>query len=162
MLFLYSYPPVPLSTWKGGTHIYGLSSYEGAAATVEDGRNKISRKLRREFSCYFVCARSAPAAPEVVRCRTAENKEFASLILSKSPLPGPPLKGRGSLSSNFDCRPTVVESRSLSCLFRIPLTSDNLPSNLYLLPSNFHLLTSDHLISVFFPCPSLQFPRLAV
>ena len=31
MLFLDSYPPVPLSTWKGGTHRSGFGSYEGAA-----------------------------------------------------------------------------------------------------------------------------------
>ena len=30
MLFLDSYPPVPLSTWKGGTHSFGFSYYEGA------------------------------------------------------------------------------------------------------------------------------------
>ncbi len=68
MLFLDSYPPVPLSTWKGGTHRSGFSSFEGAAATVEDGRNERSRKTRTGFSCFFRlrakragCARGAAA-----------------------------------------------------------------------------------------------------
>ena len=34
---------------RGGTHSFGFSSYEGAAATVEDGRNERSRKTAQVF-----------------------------------------------------------------------------------------------------------------
>ncbi len=53
--------PTP-SHMGGGTHRFGFSSYEDAAAAAEGCRNERSRKIPRNFPASFVCALSAPAA----------------------------------------------------------------------------------------------------
>ena len=53
MLSLDSYPPVPLSTWKGGTHCFGFSSYEGAARRASRANENIRKTLARVF-LFFV------------------------------------------------------------------------------------------------------------
>ena len=77
MLSIDSYPPVPLSTWKGGTHSFGFSSYEGAAGALR-ARTKISGKLRQEFSCFSFrpptavsdCARGVAIQQSRIKHRT--------------------------------------------------------------------------------------------
>ena len=62
-VILDSYPPVPLSTWKGGTHSSGFSSYEGAArGSRRLPKRKKAGKPASGFPAFFVSARSTPAA----------------------------------------------------------------------------------------------------
>ncbi len=53
MLFSVSYPPVPLSTWKGGTHRFGFSSYEGAVRRASRANENI-RKTPAGVFLFFV------------------------------------------------------------------------------------------------------------
>ena len=56
ILFLDSYPPVPLSTWKGGTHISGFSTYEGAARRASRANEMKQENSNRSFPASFVPA----------------------------------------------------------------------------------------------------------
>ena len=53
MLFIDSYSPVPLSIWKGGTHIYVFSSYEGAVRRASRTNENIRKTLAGVF-LFFV------------------------------------------------------------------------------------------------------------
>ena len=68
MLFLNSYPPVPLSTWKGGTHRFGFSSYEGAAATADRRSKRKEQKNRLRVFLLFSFARFARRSAPGVEC----------------------------------------------------------------------------------------------
>ena len=93
---IYRLPPPTPSHMGGGTHRFGFSSYEGASPRASRA-NERAVKLPSEFYCCFCSDRRRRSwlRPAAARRRTAPKKEFAVLMLSKSPLPDPPLKGRG-------------------------------------------------------------------
>ena len=58
MLFLDSYPPVPLSTWKGGKRIASASAPVRAQPARKARKRKEQENSRRSFPALFVSAAS--------------------------------------------------------------------------------------------------------
>ena len=70
MLFSGSYPPVPLSTGKGGTHHFGFCSYEGAVRRAKLANEKRGNSCR-SFPDVFVQTASGGLGLRPGRCDTA-------------------------------------------------------------------------------------------
>ena len=78
MLFLDSYPPVPLSTWKGGKRIASASAPVRAQPARKARKRKEQENSRRSFPALFVsaasgcrgCARSGAIRQSQVKRRT--------------------------------------------------------------------------------------------
>ena len=134
MLFLDSYPPVPLSTWKGGTHSSGFSSSEGAARGSLRLPEGIKEKLRREFSFYPLAREARRTAPlsenrsQRVRCQNKRSNREQVVLLCNAPrrkaisklwqrTPAP--RGAANDAIHFDITNIFSERR---CVFRFAHT----------------------------------------